>query len=223
MAGTAARTSRRRVILSWIPTAVIALICGAVALGAITMQNSWWVQPDAAPAADQESADGMSRFDTAGVHWFTRNGVVKMKLREEGASATDLGLARDGLATIEPIVPVDVVVLTPDGVLALDLITSITVETSQDRVESLTLRRDGNGAWTSASSDLAGVADDWGWTPDQLDRLVVDLTAASRVGGATAYSAELPFIQARGARVGARVDVDTAASSTSLSFTIAWE
>ncbi|MDN3494371.1 hypothetical protein QL996_00350 [Planococcus sp. APC 4015] len=213
--------AKRRAILSWIPTAVIALICAGVVLGAFTMQNSWWVQPDARPAADQEAADGMSIFDVSGVHWFTRQGVVKVSLRADSTATAELGLESDGSTRIEPIVPIDAVVLTPDGVLTFDSVSSIDVATAEGRVASVTIGQDGNGAWTSAFARLQTVAESWGWTPEQLDALVADLAAASREGGGTAYSADLPAVDVRGARASARMHVDTAAASTTLSFTIA--
>lgn len=212
--------ARRRTILSWIPTVVIALICAGVVVGAFAMQTSWWVQPDARPAPDQEAADGMSIFDAAGVHWFTRHGVVKVALRSGSTEASGLGLDSDGSRRIEPIVPIDAVVLTPDGVLTFESISSIDITTVENRVTSVTIGHDGDGAWTSVFARLEALAASWGWTTDDLDGLVADLAAASQESGATAYSADLPVIAVRGAQAHAQVDVDTATASTTLRFTL---
>src|SRR3546814_16513507 len=83
------------------------------------MQNSWWTQTDPTPAGDQQAADGMSRFDRAGVDFFTRDGIVRLELRPDAAPATELGLAADEPATIEPIVPVPAMVLAKAGVFVV--------------------------------------------------------------------------------------------------------
>jgi hypothetical protein len=189
---------------------VIAAICIAVIAGAFAMQSSWWTQTSPPPADDQQTSDGMSRFDRAGTDYFTRDGILRLELRPDAAPATELGLEAHASATIEPIVPVTAVVLGADGVFVVDGVGSITLTTVGDQVHSVRLVPESSGSWQSASAELERTALAWGWTAEQIEQLSVDLADAARVSEAGAYSAALPRIAARGADVEAEVTVDGA-------------
>src|SRR3546814_19627810 len=105
------------------------------------MQNSWWTQTDPTPAGDQQAADGMSRFDRAGVDFFTRDGIVRLELRPDAAPATELGLAADETAPIAPIVPVTALVLATDGVFTGEGVEEVTPTTAGDRDREIRARQ----------------------------------------------------------------------------------
>lgn len=206
----------RRVVRTWLPTAVIGAICVAVVIGAVAMQNSWWTAPAPKPAADQQAADGMSRFDRAGVDYFTRAGAVRVRIGDDALPADELGLAAEGESTIEPLVPVRAVVLA-DEPLVLEAVSSVSVTSTGNRVTAVTLMPDTGRSWQSVSGELERTALTWGWTEGQLARLSSDLAAAAQGGDGGGYSAALPRIPSRGALVSAAVVVD---GGVTVSFTI---
>lgn len=214
------KRAKRRALLSWVPTVLIAVICAAVVVGAIAVQNSWWAETAPRASTDQRASDGMSLFDSNGVDFFTREGVVRVRIGDEALPATDLGLEADGAKTIEPLVPVLLVVLTGEGAITLELVRAFTVTSADDEIVSIDVSPESNGTWTSASSQLAGLAPTWGWTPEQLQQLESDL-AASQLAGDEPYSAELPAVPHKGAMVSAEVEVDTVNPGVALVLTIA--
>lgn len=213
MISSRARARRRR-LLSWLPTAIVGAICVAFVVGAIAIQNSWWTAPTGTPAGDQQEADGASRFDTAGVDYFTRDGSVRLKLRDDAAAATELGLPAAGERTIEPLVPVTVVVLGPDGAFAVRGVSSFTVTTAADAVTAVSVVPDLPPSWQSASADLERSALAWGWQQQDVDTLSEDLTTAARAADGSAYAAALVPLQSKGVVVDARVAVDGGATVT---------
>ncbi|KOS11473.1 hypothetical protein XI38_06435 [Microbacterium aurantiacum] len=58
----------------------MALLCAGFVVGAIAMQNSWWIDPTEHPAADQVAPDGMSLYGDAGMAYFTREGTLRVRL-----------------------------------------------------------------------------------------------------------------------------------------------
>ena len=183
-------------------------------------QNSWWIDPSS-PSEDQQAPDGMSLFGGPGVDFFTRDGTVRVKVRDDSLSATELGLEPDDVKVFEPIVPVGAVVLAADGAFTLDLVKTITVTTSDDRVESVKLVQDGPGMWLSIYPQLKRTAPAWGWTPEQLDQLQTDLATASQQSSSNIYSAALPQVEHKGALVTAEVTIDPNGGTVGLAFTIA--
>ncbi|MCT9819514.1 hypothetical protein N3K63_04355 [Microbacterium sp. W1N] len=214
-----AQRRRRKALLSWIPITLVALICAGFVVGAIAMQNSWWTESDPAASDDQQTADGMSRFDQAGIDYFTRQGIVRVKVLDDAATATALGLPADGSQDFSPLTPVTVIVLAPDGAFAHELVASFTVDTQDDRVTAVRLLLDGSGTWAGASAQLRAMASDWGWTDDQLTALTDDVGEKVR-SGAGVSTVTLPAVPVKGALVSAEVQVDTS-SGVALTLVVA--
>ena len=212
----AERRRRRKRLLSWVPTAIAALLCVGVIVGAVVVGGSWWSEPEA--ATDQQAEDGSSLFTQTGVDFLTRQGELRVKLREDGLSAEQLGLEPDGERTIEPLVPVTAIILGEEGTFSIELIDAFTLVTEDGELAAVVTSPQGRPTWANAMSSLRSVAPSWGWSPEQLTQLNEDLLAAQRQDG-DAYSAELPMVESKGARVGARLDVDTRSSSVALTYT----
>jgi hypothetical protein len=219
MDATRRRHTRRR-LLSWIPISVVALICAGFIVGANTMQDSWWTDPEPTAAADQRSPSGMSVFTGTGVDYLSREGFVRIELRDGAEPATALGLDADGTRTITPIVPVDALVLAEDGVLHLDLVREIVIETTDDAVSAVRVRTDNDGAWTGAYAEVANVASDWGYTDADLATMRDALTDRAQAADGNAYAATLDARTHLGATVSAEIAVDQRAASVTATFTI---
>jgi hypothetical protein len=219
MDATRRRHARRR-ILSWIPISVVALICAGFVVGAVTMQDSWWTDPEPTAAADQRTPKGMSMFTGTGVDYLSREGFVRIELRDSAEPATTLGLDADGTRTITPIVPVDTLILAEDGVLDLDLVREIVIETADDAVSAVHLRTDNDGAWTGAYAEVASVASDWGYTAADLAKLRDTLTDRAQAADGDAYAAALDPRTHLGAAVSAEIAVDQRAASVTATFTM---
>ncbi len=203
---TLAEKRRRKALLSWIPITIVAVICAGFVAGAIAMQNSWWTEDDPTASVDQAASDGMSRFDRAGVDFFTRQGTVRIKVRGDAQRASALGLPADGTEDFAPLTPVTAIVLAPGGVFGYELVSHFSVETEDDRVTGVRLLMDGSNTWAGVSAQLRGMAADWGWTAAQLDALTEEVGATVRAGGDAVVS--LPAIPVHGAAVSAEVAVD---------------
>ena len=212
--------ARRRTFLSWIPISLVAFVCVLFVVGVIAIQNSWWTSDNPEPAADQAASDGMSVFSDPVVDYFTREGTVRVKVRSDSLSASNLGLEPDAVKTFEPLVPVSAVLLAADGAFTLDLVKAFTITTSNNRVERIELVQDSSGMWLAVYPELGRIAPAWGWTPEQLAQLQADLATASQTTDQTAYSAELPKVTHKGAIVSAEVTVKPNAGNVGLAFTI---
>lgn len=189
------------------PISIVALICIGFVVAANVMQNSWWNDRDRPPSADQQASDGMSLFTGAGVDYFTREGIMRVRVGSDAPTATELGLPADGEASFEPLTPVQVIVLAPDGAFHIDLVRSFTVTTEHDHVESVELEPEANGSWLAVLPHLERMSTSWGWTSESLDQLQTDLTAASHSADAEDYSAQLTPVEHKGALVSAEVGV----------------
>ena len=212
--------NRRRVLRSWIPISIVALLCVAFVVAVFAVQSSWWADEDPTPATDQVAPDGMSVFSGPGVDFLTRDGALRVKVRADSLPADELGLESEGTQTIEPIVPVRGVVLGADGAFMVDLVRSFTITTANNRVEAIKLVQDGRGMWLSVYPQLERIAPAWGWTKEQLAQLQTDLATASRNGSGPTYSARLPEVVHKGALVSAEVTIDFDGGSVGLAFTI---
>lgn len=152
--------------------------------------------------------------------YLTRQGVVRVRIGPDSLPATELGLDADGAQTFEPITPIRAVAVAADGSFHVDLVRSFTLTTTNNRVESVELVREANGAWLTVFPDLQRVASFWGWTDADLSHLQDDLTAAAREGDGERYSAQLPLVEHKGAVVSATVDVDVATPEVTATFLI---
>jgi len=218
---TGSRTAKRRQLLSWLPTAIVAAICVAMVVGAIAMNNSWWTQSAPPASKEQETVDRMSIFTPAGVEYLTRQGRMKIKLRASSPSVAQLGLEPLESRTIEPLVPVEAIVLGEESVFHIDLVREFTVTASTEQVASIALVEDTNGTWQTAYALLSARASDWGWSDSDLEALQRSLLAASRESADRSYGAGLPAAENDGNLVSARIDVDGADGRVTLSYTIA--
>jgi hypothetical protein len=215
-----ARRRARRRLLSWIPISIVALICLGFVVASVVMESSWWIDEDRPASADQEASDGMSVFTEAGVDYLTREGTLRMRVGSGSLPSSELGLEANGSQSFEPIVPIEAVVIAPDGSFHVDLVRSFTITTSNGEVESVQLVREANGDWLTVFPDLERVAKFWGWTDADLEQLQRDLTAASHDGNGKQYSAQLPAVEHNGALVSAQVDVDLPESGATVTFAI---
>lgn len=215
----AQRRARRR-LLGWLPITFVALICVGVVIAAVLMQNSWWTDSRRPAAADQQAADGTSMFGGPGIDYLTRQGVLRIRIGEDSLPARTVGLEERGRQTFRPITPIEAVVVAPDGAFYLDLVRSFTVVTDGDRVESVELVREADGAWQSVFPQLRDVAPSWGWTDADLERLQDDLTVASAAEGGGVYSARTAPVAHKGAEVSAEVSVDVPNADVTATFVI---
>ncbi|GAA1135281.1 hypothetical protein GCM10009643_18900 [Microbacterium aurantiacum] len=138
------------------------------------------------------------------------------RLSPDSLPASTLGLDPSGNESFEPRVPISAVVLGADGAFRLDLVESFEVTTVGDLIQAIELNQVGNRAWTSVSGELEDLAESWGWSPADLDRLQDDLTQAARETSG-AYSASLPQIEHNGALVSIEVTIEPD-SNVNLSF-----
>ncbi|WP_124292805.1 hypothetical protein [Microbacterium sp. ABRD28] len=214
------RTGAKRRLLSWVPISIVALICLGFVVAVVSMENSWWVDEDRPATADQEASDGMSVFTEAGVDYLTREGRLLMRVGSGSLPSSELGLQANETQSFEPIVPIEAVIVAPDGSFYVDLLRSFTITTSRGEVESVQLVREANGAWLTVFPNLQRTARFWGWTDSDLEQLQRDLTAASHEGNGNQYSAELPAVEHNGALVSAHVDVDLSQSEITATFLI---
>lgn len=204
------RIARRKALLSWIPTAVLTVVIAGVIFGVFAVQNSWWVRTDTAPSADQQATDGTSMFGQGGVDYLTRSGTLRVSLRDTALPASDLALDAEGERRIETLVPVDAVLLAPEGAFGMRLIDAFTITTREDRVVALTLEPDASGGWQRILATLTEMAPAWGWTSAQIAALDDALTAASRATDGAAYTATLGPASAEGVSTSAEIFVDPA-------------
>lgn len=188
----------------------------AIAAGAIAFQNSWWIDEDRPPSADQVAPDGSSLFTQGGIDYFTREGVVIVKVREDAPTADELGLDRDGSATIEALVPLEVRFLGADGAFVLDLVDSLTLTTQAGTLTSVEALYWGNGHYRDVMNAVERFAPAVGWTDEDVDQMIDDLTASQGESTDGTYSALIAAGDAIGAQVSARITVDVDQSVTTL-------
>lgn len=217
--GSVARPVKRRWWLSWLPTSIVASLCVAVVIGVIAMQNSWWTDPNPVGSADQVAADGTSLFGDAGADFFTRQGIVRLKVNTSGLPASELGLDPDAVQTFEPPVPIKAVVLGEDGAFYLDPVRSFSITTVDNEVQSVTIEREGDGRWQSVLAELESMQTSWGWTSEDLKTLSNDLAAAA-ASSPDKYTATVGPVEAKGSLVSAEVSVDGTDSRVDVAFTI---
>lgn len=203
---TEVRRRRKNLILTLVTIAVFLIVGGAAIIAAWGMSNSWWTQTDPTPSADQQLPDGQSRFDGAGVDFFTRQGTATLHLLGDTV-ATDLGLAADGDTEIAPIAPVALEVVGDDGAINFGGLSGFTLTTANDRVESVSVVPSASGSWMTITSDLRTRASSWGWSETDVANLEAELNDASRAEPAEAHTAAMPRIEVSGMQVDATVTI----------------
>lgn len=200
------RRARRERLTTLITISVVLVVCTAAGLGAYAMSNSWWVQGAPSPAADQQLADGQSRFDRAGVDFFNRQRLATVDVVDP-APASDLGLPSDGDTPIETLVPLAVEVRGAQRVLTFPGVSSFVLTTSGDRLAALTVTPAASSAWMAIRGDLEQRSAEWGWSPSDLEDLERKVGDAGREEG-VAQTMALPAASVDGMTALARVTVD---------------
>lgn len=213
-----AHQRRRRRILSWIPIGIVGLICVGFIVAANLIQGSWWADDEPIASTDQTSPRGMSMFTQTGVDYLTRDGFVKIEVRDGSEPADALGLPEDGTRRIEPIVPVQAILLGVDGVIDIDLVRSITLETSDGRLSAVEISTDNDGTWTGSFAEVIDVASEWGFGAEELESLRSDMERPSDDTGL--QQAALSEREYNGARVTAAITVHGDEGFVTATFTI---
>lgn len=187
------------------------------------VNGSWWAVPIASPSADQTAGDGMSTFTKPGVDYFNRSGIVKVKLRPDATSASDLGLPVTGETVTTPLRPLEIRVVGYKRALILGAVDSFTIRSKSDRIVSVDATYAGNGDYKEVFSVLEQLAPNCGWTAADLKKLESDLVVDQRAKQGDLYSAQIGPSDAIGAGVSATVTVDLKATGTQLTFHVAAE
>lgn len=200
---------RKNVVLTVVTLAVVLVICAAAGIGAFAMANSWWTDDDPVPSADQQLADGQSRFDRAGIDFFTRQGEARLDLTSQ-TSAADLGLDADGVRTIEPIAPVALEITGGGEATRFGGVSWFQLTTSDDRIVEATVLPPASGDWRTITTDLRTRGAGWGWSEEQIAALETELSDAARADDSQPHTAALPPASVDGITVEARVTIAAA-------------
>lgn len=176
------RRARRERLSTWVTIAVVALVCGAAGFGALALANSWWVDEAPAPAADQQLADGQSRFDRAGLDFLNRRRLATVDVANP-APAGELGLPADGSTPVETLVPLTVEVRGVASVLSFPGVSWFSLATAGDRLDAVTIVPASSTTWTAIRTDLKRRAPEWGWSASDLDDLNRNVGEAGRTEG----------------------------------------
>jgi hypothetical protein len=171
--------SRRRRLLSWLPSVVLLLIIGGFAVAAVGVNNSWWVDPEPTAAPDQTAPGGSSVFTDAGVDYLRRTGLVVVRMDGEALPAEVLGLAPDGERTVTVDRPLMVQAFGSAGALAVDEASAVTLRTAGGELVGIDVLVDG-GDFTAAHAELAAVADLYGWEAEEVAGVVEQIAEAKR-------------------------------------------
>lgn len=209
-----------RFVKYWLAPLVLVAAIAAIAIATVSVQNSWWVDRDRPPSADQRAEDGSTIFTGAGRDYAIASGFVVIRVGDGALEADALGLDADGETTMDADVPLQVRVLAPDGVLVLEQVDTVHITTEDGAISRLELAPWGAVSYREFIATLESRAENVGWTPDDFDALADDLTAAQRARTGDTYSATLSSGTAIGAAVSARVTVDTAAQHVAFVITV---
>jgi hypothetical protein len=164
--------TRRRRLLSWLPSVVLVVLIAGFAVAAVGVNNSWWVDPDPTAAADQTAPNGSSVFTGAGIDYFIRTGEVRISMDSEALPAEVLGLPADGTRTIPTSGrPLYVFVSGDDGVMAVDSVTELELTTEAGALVSVAATRVMPGGFLEAHAMLTDVAELYGWSEDEVASL----------------------------------------------------
>jgi hypothetical protein len=199
----AARAARKDRVLTWITLSVAAVICLALGFGAVAMANSWWTEEAPVASADQQLADGQSRFDQAGLDFLNRSGHATVDVTAS-TPASELGLPTAGQTPIDTLVPISLEIRGSGAALEFSGVSRFELITSDDIVTRVQVIPAASGSWTSISAELASRAEQWGWSQTQLDALHEQVGEAARNEG-TASTLSLPTVTYGGMSVTAQV------------------
>lgn len=203
------RQARRERLTTWITIGVVLVVCAVAGFGAYAMANSWWVEEEPAPSADQQLADGQSRFDRAGTDFFTRQGVAVVDVVAP-AAASDLGLPADGDTPVETLVPLTLEVRGAARTLSFPGVSWFAVATAGDRLTAVTVAPASSTTWIAIHADLEQRATAWGWSASDIEDLAREVGEAGRADGVT-QTLSLPATTVDGMTVSAHVTVDAEA------------
>jgi hypothetical protein len=133
-----ARRERRRRILGWIPSAIIAVGIIVLVLLTIGFNNSWWTEAHPVASAEQQFKN-QSTFSQAGIDYSAKEGLVKISLAPNRPSAHRLGLDSAGARTITYIVPVTVRVTAGGRSMSQTLTNRVRIESNSGRISAVDL------------------------------------------------------------------------------------
>lgn len=213
------RRRRKDITLTVVTITVVVIICAVAGFAAWAMANSWWTETDPAPSADQQLDDGQSRFDRAGVDFFTRQGVATVHLDGDTA-ATDLGLDADGERSIEPLVPIDLNLAGSTGTFSFGGVDDFVLTTAADRVTRVDVVPAASGSWRTITTELRNRGAAWGWSEDEIAALESELGDASRSAPGEAHTASLRTVTVDGIDVEAIVTMDADGGAVTLRYVL---
>jgi hypothetical protein len=133
-----ARRQRRRRILRWIPSVIIAVGIIVVIVLTIGFNNSWWTQAHPVASAQQQF-ENQSTFSQAGIDYSGKEGLVKISLAPDRPTAHRLGLGSVGARTITYIVPVTVQVTGEGSSIRQTLTDRVRIESASGHIRAVDL------------------------------------------------------------------------------------
>ncbi|WP_022879112.1 hypothetical protein [Microbacterium sp. B19] len=199
----AARAARKDRVLTWVTLSIVAVICLVLGFGAVAMANSWWTEETPVASADQQLADGQSRFDRAGLDFLNRQGHATVDVTAS-TSASELGLPTSGQTPIDTLVPISLEVRGDGTSVKFSGLSHFELTTSDDILTRVQVIPAASGSWASISSELGSRAAQWGWSQAQLDALHEQVGDAARNEGTTS-TLSLPTVTYGGMSITAQV------------------
>lgn len=203
-----------RFVKHWLAPLVLLVVVAGIAGVMISLQNSWWADPQRAPSAQQRASDGSTLFTPGGTEYAAATGIVVIRVGEGSLPVSELGLDADGERRFDPETPVQLRILAPEGALVLDLMDAVIVTTEGGAVSRVTVTPWGATTFRDFTTLLQSRAETVGWSADDIKALEVDLGAAAREREGDTYAATVVPGTALGVAVSAEVTVDLAMSYT---------
>jgi hypothetical protein len=161
--------SRRRRLLSWVPSVVLLVLIAGFAVAAIGVNNSWWVDPNPTASVDQTAPNGSSVFTGAGIDFLKRSGEVVVRMDGEALPAEELGLDADGTRTVTSFErPLLVRVIGTNGALAVDRVDELVLTTERGALVSVDVERPVPDGFLQTHAMLTDVADLYGWSSEEV-------------------------------------------------------
>lgn len=186
-----ATSSRRRVLLAWLPAAVLAVIIAAAVIAALAIQGSWWTEERPVASDDQKAADGSSMLTDAGFDYVNVEGTLRVRVGEGALPASEVGMPADGEKNAEFRRPVKAIIAAGDEVYVLDDISGLTAVAADDRLVAVTISPDVVRGWSGALDHLRALAPELGWDAAELDPLDERLGEFNRTGDEDTFTATI--------------------------------